>query len=156
VTDIDRAGDKWLRATWKAPTGLVACDWYHAARRTIMANAIDEFIKAKVFPQYRPIVEKFRSLIKKEFPEIREEMRAGTEAYHGVPSYRVKRIVAVISPTQKGVTFAFSKGASFKDKYGLLEGVGKAAKNVRLSNVDDFNEDAMRYYIKQAVELDKK
>lgn len=64
--------------------------------------------------------------------------------------------MAVISPTKKGITFAFSKGAQFRDRYGLLEGVGKTSKNVRLKSVDEFNKDVFRYYLKQAVELDKK
>lgn len=117
---------------------------------------VNDFIKTKVLPEYRPIIETFRKLVEDEFPEISEEMRAGTEAYYGVPAYRVKRIVAVISPTKKGITFAFSKGAQFGDRYGLLEGVGKTSKNVRLKSVDEFNKDVFRYYLKQAVELDKK
>ena len=119
-------------------------------------KAVDKFIKAKVLAEYRPIVAAFRELVRQNFPELTEEMRAGTEAYYGVPSYRLNRIVAVISPTKKGITFAFSKGASFQDKYGFLQGVGKAAKNVRLSNLDQFNAEAFRYYLKQAIELDKK
>ena len=119
-------------------------------------SAVNEFIKAKVLPEYRPIVEAFRELVRKDFPELKEEMRSGTEAYYGVPSYRLNHIVAIISPTKKGITFAFSEGASFKDKYGLLEGVGHAAKNVRLSKLEDFDQEAFTYYLKQAVELDRK
>lgn len=119
------------------------------------AKAVDDFISDKVLPEYRLIVAAFRELIRKDFPELKEEMRAGTEAYYGTPSYRFKRIVAVISPTKKGITFAFSKGASFKDKYKLLEGVGNAAKNVRLGRLEDFDEEAMKYYLRQAVEADK-
>jgi hypothetical protein len=36
-----------------------------------------------------------------------------------------------------------------------LEGVGKVSKNVRFSSVGEINRTAMRYYIKQAVKLDK-
>jgi hypothetical protein len=116
---------------------------------------VETFIQSKVLPEYRPIVAAFRHLVREEFPEIREEMRGGTKKYYGVPSYRVKRIVAVISPTKQGVTFAFSKGANFEDKYGLLEGVGHTAKNVRLSKLEDFNEEAMKYYLEQAVDMDR-
>ena len=75
---------------------------------------------------------------------------------YGIPAYKGKRILAVISPTKKGITFAFSRGAAFRDRYGLLEGVGKVSKNVRMRNLDDVNKDALRYYIKQALELDAK
>lgn len=73
---------------------------------------------------------------------------------YGIPAYRCKRIIAVISPTKKGITFNFSQGAKFEDKYGLLEGVGTVSKNVRMSDVRDINKAALRYYIKQAVKLD--
>ncbi len=105
-------------------------------------------------PEHRSLVEAFRQLVARDFPEITEEMRGGTEKYYGVPSYRFKRIIAVISPTKNDVTFAFSKGASFVDRYGLLEGVGKTSKNIRLSRMDDFNPESFRYYLRQAIDLD--
>lgn len=47
---------------------------------------VNDFIKTKVLPEYRPIVEAFRKLVKDEFPEISEEMRAGSR-YRGVLWY---------------------------------------------------------------------
>jgi len=44
-------------------------------------------------------------------------------------------------------SLAFSHGAAFEDKSGLLEGVGKVSKNVRFRDLKDINEDALRYYI---------
>lgn len=117
---------------------------------------IEEFISSKVLPEYRPIVAAIRELIKEVAPEVREEMRGGTEAYYSVPAYRLNRIIMVISPTKQGITLAFDRGASFEDKYGLLEGAGKRAKNVRMRSMDDFNKEALTYYIKQAVAMDKK
>jgi hypothetical protein len=73
---------------------------------------------------------------------------------YGIPAYKGRRILAVISPTKKGITFAFSRGAEFEDKYRLLEGVGKVSKNVRISHPKDINKAALRYYIKQALEFD--
>ena len=63
-------------------------------------------------------------------------------------------MLAVISPTKKDITFAFSRGAEFKDKYGLLQGVGKVSKHVKIKNLKDANKAALRYYIKQALRLD--
>ena len=60
----------------------------------------------------------------------------------------------VISPTKKDITFAFSRGAEFKDKYALLKGVGKVSKHVKIKDLDTVNQEALRYYIKQALELD--
>jgi hypothetical protein len=119
-----------------------------------MKTAIELFIETKVLPEYRAIVDKFRKLIKSEFPDLKEEMRGGTEKYYGIPVYRFNRIIITLSPTKKGVTFSFSDGKKFEDKYSLLEGEGNKTLNLRLSKVDDFQDEIFRYYIKQAIALD--
>ena len=75
---------------------------------------------------------------------------------YGIPAYKGKRMLAVISPTKKDITFAFSRGADFEDKYKLLEGVGKVSKHVKIKDLEDVNKDALRYYIKQALKFDAK
>lgn len=117
-------------------------------------NNIDEFIKEKVTEDYRPIVAKFRSLIQKEFSTLREEMRGGTEKYYGVPVYRNKRIVITLSPTKKGITFSFSDGKKFEDKYSLLEGEGNKSLNLRISKAEEYKDEILRYYVKQAIKFD--
>src|SRR3989304_2243569 len=108
----------------------------------------DEFVKTRVLPEYRDIVAALRGLMKEYAPNAREEIS------YGIPAFKGRRILAVISPTKKGITLAFSRGAEFEDKYGLLEGVGKVSKNVRIRSVDAVNKEALRYYIKQALKLD--
>ena len=122
----------------------------------MVKSNVDAFIKEKVLPEYRPIVSAFRTLVKERFPELTEEMRGGTEKYYGVPVYRLNRIVITVSPTKKGVTFAFTDGGSFEDKHKLLEGVGAKTQNIRLSSEKDFKKTQMTYYIKQAIAADKR
>jgi hypothetical protein len=111
---------------------------------------VDEFVQSNVLPEYRPIVQMLREL-------MRECALAATEAIsYGIPAYKGKRILAVISPTKKGITFAFSRGAEFEDRYGLLEGVGKVSKNVRISDLKKADKAALRYYTDQAQEFDKR
>jgi len=117
-------------------------------------NPIDEFIEEKVLEAYRPIVAKFRELIFREFPNLKEEMRGGTEKYHGVPVYRYNKIVITLSPTKKGITFSFSEGKKFEDTYGLLEGVGNKTLNLRLTKIEEYDDTMLRYYILQAIEHD--
>lgn len=117
---------------------------------------IEQFIEQKVQPEYRPLVVAFRVLIKRDFPELTEEMRGGTEAYYSVPVYRLKRIVLTLSPTKQGITFAFSEGKSFEDRYHMLEGVGNKTLNIRLKSIDEFDADKLRYYIQQAIDTDRK
>jgi hypothetical protein len=111
---------------------------------------VDQFVRARVLPEYRGIVKTLRALMRKHAPDAEEVMS------YGIPAFKRNRILAVISPTKNGITFAFSRGAAFKDKYRLLEGVGKVSKNVRMREAKDVNQTALRYYIKQALVLDSR
>jgi hypothetical protein len=110
--------------------------------------SVDDFVKTRVLPKYQPIVEELRALIRQLAPDLQEVMS------YGIPNYRGKRGVAVISPAKTHITLAFSRGAEFEDAYGLLEGVGKVSKNLRFREVKDINKEALRYYIQQALKLD--
>jgi hypothetical protein len=111
---------------------------------------IDEFVKTKVLPEHQDIVAMLRELMRECAPNAKELIS------YGIPAWKGKRMLAVISPTKKDITFAFSRGAEFSDKYGLLQGVGKRSKHVKIKNLSAVNKDALRYYIKQALELDAK
>lgn len=110
--------------------------------------SVDEFVQTRVLPQYQPIVNELRKLIRQMAPDATEVMS------YGIPNYRGKRGLAVISPAKTYITLAFSRGAEFEDNYGLLEGVGKVSKNLRFKDVKEINEEALRYYIQQALKLD--
>ena len=112
--------------------------------------SVDDFIKAKVLPEFYPVVALIRELMKECAPQAKEYIS------YGIPAYRVNRILAVISPTKQDITFSFSRGAQFEDKYGLLKGVGKSSKHVKIKSVAGANTEALRYYIGQALEFDAK
>ena len=111
---------------------------------------VDDFVKTKVLPEYQDIVVMLRQLMRTMAKNATEEIS------YGIPVYKGKRFLAVISPTKKDITFAFSRGAEFEDKYGLLQGVGKVSKHVKIQSLDDVNVTALKYYIKQALKLDAK
>jgi len=119
-----------------------------------ISDQVDAFVEARILPAYRPIFAAFRELVRRDFPELTEGMRGGTDAYPGVPVYRLHRIVVTVSPTKKGITFNFTDGGSFDDPYGLLEGVGHRTRNVRWSTPDQFDPEALRTYLRQAVAAD--
>jgi hypothetical protein len=100
--------------------------------------SVDEFVESRVLPQYRDIVQKFRMLINEMAPDAQEII------YRGVPAFKRKSILAVISPTKKGISFSFAKGAEFDDKYYFLEGPSKVSKVVRIRSLDTTNEEALR------------
>lgn len=110
--------------------------------------AVDEILQTKVRPEYREVVTMLRGLMREVAPEARELIS------YGMPAYRMRRIVAVISPTKKDITFSFSRGSQFEDRCGLLKGAGTSSKHVKIQSVDTADRDAPRYYIKQAVEFD--
>src|SRR4030043_1143923 len=98
---------------------------------------VDEFVETKVLPEYRDIVSMLRELMREMAPDAKEMIS------YGIPAYKRKRKIAVISPTKKGITFAFSRGAEFEDKYGLLRGVGKVSKHVKIKNLKEANHSAL-------------
>jgi hypothetical protein len=111
---------------------------------------VDDFIKTKILPEFHPVVALIRSLMKDYAPNVQEVIS------YGIPAYRGKRILAVISPTKKDITFSFSRGSQFKDKYGLLKGTGKVSRHVKLTSYTTANLDALQDYIEQALEFDEK
>lgn len=114
------------------------------------AIAVDEFVEARVLPEFQPVVVMLRKLMRETAPDAKEGIM------YGIPAYTGKKTLAIISPTKKDITFAFSRGAEFEDKYGLLKGKGKISKHVKIKNIQDIDKDALQYYIRQALEFDAK
>jgi hypothetical protein len=111
---------------------------------------VDDFVNRKVTPEHRAIVAKLRALMKKHAPEAKEGVS------YGILAWKMPRMVAVVNATKGHVTFAFSGGVEFEDKYGLLQGVGKVSRHVKLKTVADINPTALAYYIKQAVAFERR
>ena len=111
---------------------------------------VDRFVQSKVLPEFRPLVAVLRELMRECAPKAQEVIS------YGIPAYKGKKVLAVISPTKKDITFAFSRGAEFEDKHDLLRGVGKVSKHVKIKDLKDVNRNALRYYIKQALAFDAK
>lgn len=110
---------------------------------------VDEFVKSKVEPEFRPIVAAIRSLMKEGAPHAQETIS------YGIPMYAQKKPLAWISPGKTGISLGFREGVSFEDRYGLLRGSVKHAKHVKMKTLAEVNKPALRYYIKQAVKFDK-
>ena len=111
---------------------------------------VDEFVKSKVLPELQPVVAMLRELMRETAPDATEGI------HYGIPMYKGRKIVAYINPTKKDITFGFSHGGEFEDKFKLLRGKGKVSKHVKIKNLQNVNKEALRYYIRQALELDMK
>jgi hypothetical protein len=119
-----------------------------AAILGFMPMTVDEFVETRVSPEYRGIVTMLRELMQEIAPDAQEAIS------YGIPVFKRKHGVAVISPTKKDITFSFSRGAEFEDKYGLLRGVGHVSKHVKIKSLDTVDREALKYYIRQALDLD--
>jgi hypothetical protein len=111
---------------------------------------VDEFVKVRVLPEFQPVVAMIRELMKECAPKATEIIS------YGIPVYKIKKIFAVISPNKEGITFSFTHGTEFEDKYHLLRGVGKVSRYVKIKNLANVNKEALRYYIMQALEIEVK
>src|SRR5512141_1944067 len=94
-----------------------------------MTLTVDEYVKTQVLPEYQDVVEAIRALMRDCAPNAKEDIA------YGIPVWKVRKIFAVISPNKQGITFSFTHGAEFEDKYGLLKGAGKTSKHVKIKNV---------------------
>jgi hypothetical protein len=113
-------------------------------------TTVDEFVKANVLAQHQDIVAMLRELMREMAPNAREQMS------YGMPVWKGRRIFAWVSPTKKDITFAFSRGAEFEDKHGLLQGVGKRSRHVKINDLRLVKKAALRYYVNQALAFDAK
>jgi uncharacterized protein YdhG (YjbR/CyaY superfamily) len=111
-------------------------------------TTMDEFLKYRVLSEHLRIVAMLRELMKECAPKAKEQIS------YGILMWKQTRGLAVVSPTKKDITFAFSQGAKFEDKYKLLKGVGKVSKHVKIKDLKEVPKAALKYYIGQAVQLD--
>jgi hypothetical protein len=111
-------------------------------------TSVDEFVRLKISPELQVVATHLRQRMRAWAPQASEEIS------YGILAWRVNLIVAVLSPTKKDLTLAFSRGAEFEDKYGLLQGVGKISRHLKLSKVKTINQATLRYYVKQALQIE--
>jgi len=116
-----------------------------------MPMTVDDYVNSKVLPEYRETVAMLRALVRECAPHAEELVS------YGMPVFKArKKIFAWIIATKKDITFSFREGKSFEDRYNLLRGVGKHARHIKITTVDSVDSDALRYYIRQALDLDEK
>lgn len=113
-----------------------------------MSKEVDAFVKTKVPPEQQEIAAAIRKLMREAAPDAVETIS------YGIPAWRGNRVLVVMNPSKSGITFSFSRGAGFTDKYGLLEGVGKVSRHVKIKSLKDLDKAALEDYIRQALELD--
>jgi uncharacterized protein YdhG (YjbR/CyaY superfamily) len=114
----------------------------------LKADPVDDFVKRRVQPEHQAVVALVRKLMRVLAPDATEVIS------YGIPAWRRKRILAVLSPTRKDVTLAFSRGAEFEDRHDRLQGVGKVSKHLKLKDPKDVSKTLLQYYVRQALKHD--
>jgi hypothetical protein len=90
-----------------------------------VSAAVDAFVKRKVLLEHRAVVVLLRKLMRETAPASRETI------YYGIPMWRgAEQPLAWMNPTKRDITFGFTHGVEFDDRYGLLRGRGKQARHV--------------------------
>jgi hypothetical protein len=116
--------------------------------RREMTMTVDDYVNSKVLIEHRETVAMLRALVRECAPHAEELVS------YGMPVFKARKIFAWISPTKKDITFGFSRGARFEDRFDLLRGVGKGSKHIKIKSADSVGRDVLRYYIGQALDLD--
>lgn len=70
--------------------------------------------------------------------------------YGGLVFNMSNTLIGGIFAYKKHLSIEFSDGANFDDPYGLLEGVGKHRRHLKIYRHDDIDEKKSSYYINQA------
>ena len=120
-----------------------------------MDEAFEAFVTARVAAPCQAAARAFATLVRKVAPELEQGMRGGTDKYIPVPVWRLGRDVMVMSPSQKGITISFARGAELTDPAGLLGGAGKTSRTTLLRTVDDVRRPELADLLKQVVSLAK-
>ncbi|MEW9531095.1 DUF1801 domain-containing protein [Microbispora sp. NPDC049125] len=115
----------------------------------MQSDEVDEFVRTRLLPEHQSIARALRDLMSETAPGASEVISRGSPAWKG------DKILAIISHSKTHLTLAFARGAEFDDAHGLLDGVGKTTRHIKIRKLDDLDREAVRDYIRQAVALDQ-
>ena len=99
---------------------------------------VDEYVRTTVPAQHQVVVGRLRELMGEHADGALEVISRGSLVWKG------EKILAIISVSKTHLTLAFARGAEFNDAHGLLEGVGKTTRHIKIKNVEAVNHAALR------------
>jgi hypothetical protein len=115
-----------------------------------MPMTVDDYVKKKVLAKHLATVRMLRRLMRQAAPKAEEGFS------YGMPVWKMQNIIAWMLPARDHVTFSFTRGVKFQDRYGLLQGAGKWARGLKLKSPRDVDSRVLTYYVRQAIAFDKK
>ena len=95
------------------------------------------------------VVSGVRHVILRAAPEAKESIKWAQSVYES------NGLFAYIKAFQNAVNFGFWRGVDLKDPRGLLQGSGGKMRHVKLTSLDDVDENTFADFVRQAIELNK-
>ena len=109
-----------------------------------MSNGFDEIVSG-VSPHARQLAEQARELIRNVYPAIVEVPWPKQRVIgYGVGPKKMSEHFCYISVSRNHINLGFMYGAELSDPEKLLEGSGKLLRHVRIDNLDQLSNPALR------------
>jgi hypothetical protein len=112
----------------------------------MVEKTVDAYI-ASLEAGQAEIVSGVRQIVLKIAPEAEEAIKWAQPVYSNNGPF------AYIKAFKNSVNFGFWRGVDLDDPQGILEGSGEKMRHVKLSSLDDIDEQAFSDFIRQAVQL---
>ena len=115
-----------------------------------MSDGFDEIV-SKVSPHARHLAEQARSLIQVVYPAVVEVPWPKQRVIgYGVGPKKMSEHFCYLSVSQDHINVGFMYGAELPDPEKLLEGTGKLLRHVRITQMDQLANPALRQLIEVA------
>jgi hypothetical protein len=115
-----------------------------------MSNGFDEIV-SKVSPHARQLAEQARSLIRAVYPAVVEVPWPKQRVIgYGVGPRKMSEHFCYLSVSKDHINVGFMYGAELPDPAKLLEGSGKLLRHVRITQMDQLSNPALRELIEVA------
>ena len=90
---------------------------------------------------------RIREIVTKAAPEAKESIKWAQ------PVYELNGPFAYMKAFKNSVNFGFWRGVDLDDPQGLLQGTGEKMRHVKVTGLEDIDDEAFTAYVKQAVRL---
>ena len=104
-------------------------------------------------PNVHAIALKVREVILQVTPDLIEEVDLPAKLIGYSRDRTYKGTICVIMPLKAAVNLGFARGIDLPDPSGLLAGTGKRARHVKLAQIEDVDQPALRTLIEAAAGL---
>ncbi|SHN30352.1 DUF1801 domain-containing protein [Gracilibacillus kekensis] len=111
-------------------------------------ESVEQYIE-KHPKNIQEITVNLRQLILNTSSEWTEEIK------WGMPSYSINKNICYLQASKNHVNLGFYHGAQLEDPHNLLGGTGKQMRHIRVKKMEDIDEDSLKLYVKNAIQLDQ-